>query len=52
MCEYCGNTGLCYVIFLWLGQKIFRLAKKGFLSLRKVDQNPKETSAASVEPCK
>jgi hypothetical protein len=48
MCEYCGNTGMCYVILLWISQKIYRLAKKGFLNLREAARKPKEESAGPV----
>jgi hypothetical protein len=34
LCEYCGNTGLCYVLFFWISRKVYLLGKKGFLRLK------------------
>jgi hypothetical protein len=34
MCQYCGNTGLCYLFLALLSQKMYRLGKKGVLSLK------------------
>ncbi len=40
MCQYCGNTGLCYVFFAWLAHKAYRLGKKGILYLKKRGAQP------------
>jgi hypothetical protein len=34
MCQYCGNTGLCYLFLALLSQKVYRLGKKGVLHLK------------------
>ena len=34
MCQYCGNTGWCYLFLALLSQKVYRLGKKGVISLK------------------
>jgi hypothetical protein len=47
MCEYCGNTGLCYVLFCWLGGKIYRGLKQCYLKIKKGREQAKSCAAGS-----
>jgi len=35
MCQYCGNTGLCYVFFSAITMKLFIAIKNRLMALKK-----------------
>jgi len=35
MCQYCGNTGLCYVFFSAIAMKLFIAIKNRLMALKK-----------------
>ena len=42
MCQYCGNTGLCYLLFSAISMKLFMVIKAKLITLKRRLQKKKE----------